>query len=400
MSSSGDFHETNKFSREHYRESHSRDIATIIYTQWTKEKIFASCEYKDGKINENIPNEPVVTNSGLARQHLVSGYEYVWNYYQQGVTESVRICNEIKSIIRAFEIRVLEDIDRGIETSHGVVKLERKTEDEFYIEEQGHLTVPIEFDFSLYLYPEILWEIFQAVANRNNKKNRRLWVKSLGTYYYLVIGNPDSRRYIQRELAFGEEEMMKELEKRVQGLIDSSQTQEFLVTYNLKKSELESNMSIGRYDEERNNIWKNVDVEGQFIAGECSKCSEDYLNSIFYIPSYEAYTHVGDIIVKGDVFSDLQNATIINKALVENSFNKVRREHDEETSKALVGVAKFIEKSGDPASGALFDKFNEELNKPQPDKFRLKSFWTSIQNNLPAIASIAGSVAKVVALFA
>jgi hypothetical protein len=52
--------------------------------------------------------------------------------------------------------------------------------------------------------------------------------------------------------------------------------------------------------------------------------------------------------------------------LVENSFNKVKREHDEETSKALVEVAKFI-KSGDPASGALFDKFNEE-----PDKSRLK----------------------------
>jgi hypothetical protein len=60
--------------------------ATITYIQWTKEKIFANCEYKDGRINENIPNEP----QGLARQHLVSGYEYVCNYYQRGVTESVR----------------------------------------------------------------------------------------------------------------------------------------------------------------------------------------------------------------------------------------------------------------------------------------------------------------------
>ena len=47
----------------------------------------------------------------------------------------------------------------------------------------------------------------------------------------------------------------------------------------------------------------------------------------------------------GDVFIDIHNATLINKSLVENSFNKVKREHDEETGKALVKVAEFIEKS-------------------------------------------------------
>lgn len=75
----------------------------------------------------------------------------------------------------------------------------------------------------------------------------------------------------------------------------------------------------------------------------------------------------------GDVFIDIHNATLINKSLVENSFNKVKREHDEETAKALVKVAEFIEKSKDPTAVALFDNFNQELDKPQPDKSRRKS---------------------------
>jgi len=110
------------------------------------------------------------------------------------------------------------------------------------------------------------------------------------------------------------------------------------------------------------------------------------------------YSETGRVM--GDVFKDIQNATVINKSLVENSFNKVKTEHDEETSKALVEVAKFIEKSKNPAAGVLFDSFNQELNKSQPDKSKLKSFWEVLQNALPSIATISDSVAKIVRLFA
>jgi len=101
----------------------------------------------------------------------------------------------------------------------------------------------------------------------------------------------------------------------------------------------------------------------------------------------------------GDIFKDIHNATIINKALVQNSFNKVKKEHNEETSKALVEVAKFIENSKDPAAGALFNNLTEELSKPEPDKSRLKSFWSGIEKALPTITSIAGAIAKIVPLF-
>jgi hypothetical protein len=150
----------NAFSRDSYLESHSKKIAAIIYNEWTKEKIFADCEFKDGKINENVPHEPEVTDSGLAREHLVSGYKHLWNYYQNGIAVSVALCNDLKSIITAFEKRAFEEIDKEIYTSHGKLRLERKTRDKFYVKEAGYDGVPSEFDFSLYIHPEILSEIF------------------------------------------------------------------------------------------------------------------------------------------------------------------------------------------------------------------------------------------------
>lgn len=79
--------------------------------------------------------------------------------------------------------------------------------------------------------------------------------------------------------------------------------------------------------------------------------------------------------------------------MVENSFNKVKNNYGDDVSKALVKIAESIEESGDPAAGALFDNFNQELNKPQPEKSKLKKIWEGIVKILPSVASIAGAIA-------
>ncbi|MFZ0513010.1 MAG: hypothetical protein WAM14_15485, partial [Candidatus Nitrosopolaris sp.] len=66
--------------------------------------------------------------------------------------------------------------------------------------------------------------------------------------------------------------------------------------------------------------------------------------------------------------------------------------------KALVKAADFIEKSGNASAGALFDKFNEELNKPRPKNSKLSNLWSGIESVLPSIASLK-SVSKITALF-
>ena len=103
----------------------------------------------------------------------------------------------------------------------------------------------------------------------------------------------------------------------------------------------------------------------------------------------------------GDSFQNIgAGTTIINKSLVENSFNKVEREYGEDTKKALEQISQFIEKSNNPAAGALFNSFNQELSKPQHEKSTLKGIWDGIEKVLPSIATIAGTVAKITSLFA
>jgi len=125
-----------------------------------------------------------------------------------------------------------------------------------------------------------------------------------------------------------------------------------------------------------------------------SKPTNNFPPNIIYV--------MGDIIgrkVMGDNFESVTNSTIINKSLVQNAFNKVKNEKDEETGNALMKVANEIEKSKDPSAGVLFNGFTEELSKPQPDKERLKSFWRGIDNVLPTIKSIAEVSNKILPLF-
>ncbi len=72
-------------------------------------------------------------------------------------------------------------------------------------------------------------------------------------------------------------------------------------------------------------------------------------------------------------------------------------------TKALLEIADFVQKSKDPgapAAGILLDNFNEELNKPEPQKSKLKSIWTGIEKTLPSITTVAEAVSKIAILFA
>ena len=98
------------------------------------------------------------------------------------------------------------------------------------------------------------------------------------------------------------------------------------------------------------------------------------------------YSETGRVMGDVDVFRDIHNATIINESLIVNSFNKVKTKLDEETSKTLLKLGKIIEQSGDASAGALLDKFNEELNKTQPEKSKLSNLWSGIVK-VPPIGS-------------
>lgn len=100
--------------------------------------------------------------------------------------------------------------------------------------------------------------------------------------------------------------------------------------------------------------------------------------------------------VGGDIIgvSVSGNSNVIGKSIVSGGVYNVKR-HDDEIRKGLYKIAEFIEKSNNPAATALFDGFNEELNKPQPDVSRLRSLWSGIEKVLPSIAEMSETVRKI-----
>jgi hypothetical protein len=103
----------------------------------------------------------------------------------------------------------------------------------------------------------------------------------------------------------------------------------------------------------------------------------------------EGTPHTGAIynMYSGDIFQNIQDSTIVNRANVRKAFNKLGP--DKKTKEALIKVAEFIDKSGNPAAGALFNNLTEEMNKPTPDKSRLRSFSSGIKTLLPTITELA-----------
>ena len=101
----------------------------------------------------------------------------------------------------------------------------------------------------------------------------------------------------------------------------------------------------------------------------------------------------------GDVFENISNSTIINRSYLEGSLNKVKKDVSEDTADALRQIAEFIGKSGNEAAIENFNSFNEELQKEDASKNKLKTWWNGVTDALPGLLKMTELVAKVIALF-
>src|SRR5215211_5184912 len=116
-----------------------------------------------------------------------------------------------------------------------------------------------------------------------------------------------------------------------------------------------------------------------------------------------SHVHQGDSIREeftvGDRFENISGSTIINRSTVENAFNRVQKDFDQETANALLKVAEEIEKSGNKEAAEMFESFNEELQKPEPKKPVLRSLWAGMVEAMPTLAQLTDVVAKISTLF-
>ncbi len=145
---------------------------------------------------------------------------------------------------------------------------------------------------------------------------------------------------------------------------------------------------------------------GELLEGVRRDESKDLNIRIFQIEDRDSLASVytinqyGGSITMGDKFSNISNSTIVNRSLVESSFNKVKSEAGEETAKVLLKVAEIVAASGNMEAGEILDQFNEELAKPVPRKSLLKRSWDNLVQVLPTVTTVAGAAAAIAKIFA
>jgi hypothetical protein len=107
---------------------------------------------------------------------------------------------------------------------------------------------------------------------------------------------------------------------------------------------------------------------------------------------------MGDQVKFGNISG--QATVIVNRGLVNKSFNKTRQRFDEETAQALRKLAAFIEASQNQDAIEHFNEFNKELISEKPRKSMLKLLWNGIKEALPAVNTLGDIALKIAAIVA
>jgi hypothetical protein len=103
--------------------------------------------------------------------------------------------------------------------------------------------------------------------------------------------------------------------------------------------------------------------------------------------------------VMGDKYGNIINSTVINRSSLENAFNQIKEQVDEETANALIQVAEIVGQSNNPAAGVLLTSFTEEVKSKEPDKSKLSQYWNGLVTVLPSVATLSTACAKIIPLF-
>lgn len=103
----------------------------------------------------------------------------------------------------------------------------------------------------------------------------------------------------------------------------------------------------------------------------------------------------------GDIFelNNANNITLINRSKVKNAFNNNSDNCNENLANVIKEIGKIVETSKNKDANVLFKEFTKELDKKQPSKPKLRSFWNSLKEILPILsttASIAETIMEII----
>jgi len=298
---------------------------------------------------------PSVTPS-KAVEHLA---EKAYDFFIQEYNTSEEFLNDIKEYTKFLvEYHVAEF--RGIETSDEVISKVLK---------------------SLYAYHEklIKW-ILHTIKNSLQKDfpNRFYYIYQVNKMYDDGTPKAENFRVIHIEfankLAFRfKVELYRSIKENYETALQQNQYLDYLL--------FATQSGIDK-------LWHDLSDKTDALMNDCFKCMG--LNEMDNENITMQYVMGDKIEIK-----NAQNFTFVNKSNVVNSFNKVRERFDEETASVIKQIAEIVEKSKNAEAVELFEAFNEEMNKQEPKKSLLKSFWNGLSSVLPVISSTVEIVEKI-----
>ncbi|MFE0423132.1 hypothetical protein [Streptomyces sp. NPDC058953] len=121
------------------------------------------------------------------------------------------------------------------------------------------------------------------------------------------------------------------------------------------------------------------------------------------------YHHVGDIVggdkvmgdkIMGDVFKHIgAGATVINKSVLSNAFNRVQSDHGPDVSQALLRIGEIVADSQNEEAAENFNALSAELAAEPPKKAVLKALWLGILAALPGVTELTSLGEQISGLF-
>jgi hypothetical protein len=102
-------------------------------------------------------------------------------------------------------------------------------------------------------------------------------------------------------------------------------------------------------------------------------------------------------VVMGDNYSNIHNANLAVRSVVNRSFNKAAG-GDEQLREALERIAKVVQESGNAEAAETFEGLTEELEKPERKKSVLRALWTGLVQMLPAVGQMTDVAGRIEAL--
>ena len=101
----------------------------------------------------------------------------------------------------------------------------------------------------------------------------------------------------------------------------------------------------------------------------------------------------------GDRITAGAGAIVINRAIVQNSLNKIKERKGEDAARLLEQISRHVEESKNPKAVEMWEGFNKQLIDDPSKTTMLQSIWEGLVRVLPQVGTIAAAAGGIAKLF-